>query len=254
MRSSVMCDKRREAVLPRSASWLLYCVVLAIDVFLSFPARTEPTPQSANEVTPLYASLIAEAAERFAISAAWISAVMEIESHGDARAVSPKGAIGLMQVMPKTYEGLRARYALGADPFDPRDNITAGAAYLRELYDRFGVTGFLAAYNAGPERYQDYVSARKPLPLETRAYVAQLALRLAGALPDGALTSFAHDADWQSAALFASHAKTPSADRATVFVPASSSRPTGTKPSSDNALVPPRGALFVSRSSAKSKP
>ncbi|WP_436428251.1 lytic transglycosylase domain-containing protein, partial [Enterococcus faecium] len=86
------------------------------------------------------------------------------ESHGDARALSSKGAIGLMQVMPKTYDGLRIRYALGRDVYDPHDNIMAGAAYLREMYDRFGASGFLAAYNAGPERYQDYLTTARPLP------------------------------------------------------------------------------------------
>src|SRR5216683_129537 len=51
---------------------------------------------------------------------------------------------------------LRLRYRLGRDPRDPHDNILAGAAYLREMHDRFGAAGFLAAYNAGPGRYQDY--------------------------------------------------------------------------------------------------
>ena len=75
---------------------------------------------------------------------------MHVESIGDVRARSPKGAMGLMQIMPETYAALRARYALGANPYDPRDNILAGAAFLRELHDRYGTPGFLAAYNAGP--------------------------------------------------------------------------------------------------------
>ena len=57
-----------------------------------------------------------------------------------------------MQIMPATWGQLRARYGLGPDPFDVRDNIMAGAAYLRELHDRYGSPGFLAAYNAGPGR------------------------------------------------------------------------------------------------------
>ena len=64
---------------------------------------------------------------------------------------------------------------LGADPFDPHDNILAGAAYLRELHDRYGSPGFLAAYNAGPARYEDHLATGQPLPAETRAYVALLA-------------------------------------------------------------------------------
>ncbi len=75
---------------------------------------------------------INEAAERFAIPTAWIRAVMRVESGGNAKAISPKGAIGLMQIKSDTYAELRARYALGADPADPHDNILAGAAYLRD--------------------------------------------------------------------------------------------------------------------------
>ena len=76
---------------------------------------------------------------------------MRVESLGDPLALSPKGAMGLMQIMPDTWSELRSRYGLGADPYDPHDNIIAGAAYLRELHDRYGERGFLAAYNAGPE-------------------------------------------------------------------------------------------------------
>ena len=83
--------------------------------------------------------------------------------------------MGLMQIMPKTWTELRARYGLGADPYDPRDNILAGAAYIRELYDRYGAPGFLAAYNAGPGRYERHLATGRPLPDETQAYVATLA-------------------------------------------------------------------------------
>jgi soluble lytic murein transglycosylase-like protein len=58
--------------------------------------------------------------------------------------------MGLMQIMPKTYAGLRARHHLGPDAYNPRDNILAGAAYLREILDGYGPEGFLATYNAGP--------------------------------------------------------------------------------------------------------
>ena len=80
-----------------------------------------------------------------------------------------------MQIMPKTYAALRTRLGLGPDPFDPHDNILAGAAYLREMFDRYGAPGFLAAYNAGPGRYQDHLATGQPLPPETRIYVARLA-------------------------------------------------------------------------------
>ena len=99
---------------------------------------------------------------------------MRVESPGDRRAISPKGAIGLMQLMPETWKDLRARYGLGRDAYVPRDNILAGAAYLREMHDRYGSPGFLAAYNAGPGRYEDYRDRRRPLPSETIAYVAEL--------------------------------------------------------------------------------
>jgi soluble lytic murein transglycosylase-like protein len=55
---------------------------------------------------------------------------MRVESRGDRRAVSPKGAMGLMQIMPQTWEELRVRYGCGRDPFDQHDNILAGAAFL----------------------------------------------------------------------------------------------------------------------------
>lgn len=87
---------------------------------------------------------------------------MQVESHRRAGAVSPRGAIGLMQVMPGTYATLAARYGLGSDPRNPRDNVLAGAAYLREMYDRYGPIGMLAAYNAGPGRWEDHlVRARR---------------------------------------------------------------------------------------------
>ncbi|MGE4306609.1 MAG: lytic transglycosylase domain-containing protein [Novosphingobium sp.] len=121
-----------------------------------------------------FAGYAAEAAQHFGIPTAWISAVIAAESAGDAHAVSPKGAMGLMQIMPETWDALRQRYALGNDPFDPRANILAGSAYLREMLDRYGPEGFLAAYNAGPQRYADHLATGKPLPAETRAYLARL--------------------------------------------------------------------------------
>ena len=120
-----------------------------------------------------YTAPIDEAAQRFRLPAAWIRAVMRIESGWDRHAMSPKGAMGLMQIMPATWTALRRRHALGADPFDPYDNILAGAAYLRELHDRYGSPGFLAAYNAEPGRFEQFLGGR-PLPAETRAYVAAL--------------------------------------------------------------------------------
>lgn len=113
------------------------------------------------------------AAVRFDLPSELIEAVIAVESGGRVRAVSSAGAMGLMQLMPGTWAALRSQLGLGADPFDPADNIVAGAAYLRELLDRYGAPGFLAAYNAGPTRYEASLGG-KPLPLETRLYVARL--------------------------------------------------------------------------------
>ncbi len=117
---------------------------------------------------------IADAERRFDVPAAWIAAVLTAESAGDPAAVSPKGAMGLMQIMPATWAELRADHGLGTDPFAPRDNILAGASYLRAMHDRFGFPGLFAAYNAGPGRYQSHLTTGDPLPAETVAYVARV--------------------------------------------------------------------------------
>lgn len=129
-----------------------------------------------------WAGLVAEAATRFGLPAFWLQAVMHVESNGDAAAVSPKGALGLMQLMPQTYAQMRIQLGLGADPLAPRDNIMAGAAYLRALLDRYGSPGFLSAYNAGPQRFDNYLARRKPLPPETIAYLLRLS-QPAGSAP-----------------------------------------------------------------------
>lgn len=114
------------------------------------------------------------ASRRFGVPQRWLREVMRIESGGMAFVTSEAGAMGLMQLMPQTYAELSARYALGDDPYDPRANIAAGAAYLREMFDRFGAPGAFAAYNAGPRRVEDYVLRGRSLPEETQRYVALL--------------------------------------------------------------------------------
>ena len=106
---------------------------------------------------------IHEASKRFDVPEIWIRTVMRVESGGNEYLngqliTSSAGAMGLMQVMPDTYQELRDRYSLGNDPFDPHENILAGTAYMREMYDIYGAPGFLAAYNAGPRRLDDYLS------------------------------------------------------------------------------------------------
>src|SRR5690348_6938423 len=132
---------------------LLLATVTAI-AMPTVAVRAQPAAAAVQRTSEPYAELIAEAAHRFAIPPTWIQAIMRVESRGDRRAVSPKGAMGLMQLMPATWAALRARYGLGRDAFDAHDNILAGAAFLREMHDRYGSPGFLAAYNAGPGRYE----------------------------------------------------------------------------------------------------
>jgi len=109
----------------------------------------------------------------------WILRVIRAESAGQTHMNgtpirSRVGAMGLMQLMPATWAAMRAANALGADPDDPRDNIMAGTAYLRMMYDRFGYPGLFGAYNAGPGRYAAHRSTGAKLPLETRDYMAKI--------------------------------------------------------------------------------
>ena len=135
---------------------------------------------------------IREAAGRYSVPEQWVRAVMQQESGGEEQAVSPVGAMGLMQVMPETYEGLRERYGLGSDPYDPHNNILAGTAYIREMYDRFGAPGFLAAYNAGPDRLDAYLGGTSRLPDETVNYLASVTPNLGNAVPlSGPLATYA---------------------------------------------------------------
>lgn len=142
------------------------------------PEHGPPAASAGLELSRQIDAAVLEAARRFDLPQAWIRAVMRAESGLDPHAVSRAGAMGLMQLMPQTWAALRARLGLGSDPFDVRDNIIAGAAYLRDLLDRFGVPGFLAAYNAGPGRYAEHLATGRPLPAETRAYVAVVGPRI----------------------------------------------------------------------------
>jgi len=186
-----------------------------------------------------YAVHVADAARRFGIPEAWIWAVMRVESNGDSRAVSSAGAMGLMQIMPGTWANLRTRHGLGNDPYNVRDNIMAGAAYLRAMHDRYGnATAMLAAYNAGPGRYDEYLSRGRPLPAETRAYLAKLAA-IAGSAGDSQLAQapLSDRFTWRRAALFAPRA----ADVAT----APASRPDEPPADMNAAVKPAANSLFV---------
>ena len=163
---------------------LLLLSSLSLSLVESGAVFAQPATAGQQQISHPFAAYVAEAARRFRIPEHWIVAVMGAESAGATRAVSSAGAMGLMQVMPGTWKDLRARYRLGSDPFDPRDNILAGAAYLREMYDRYGaIPAMLAAYNAGPARYDEYLATGRPLPAETRAYVDLLVPALGAAAP-----------------------------------------------------------------------
>ena len=119
----------------RVRSLIITAIVLAmtsgsIGVVSAAPVKTQSAPVVATNPVNPYAGYIAEASRRFGIPESWIRAVMRVESRGQVKAVSLKGAIGLMQIMPDTWAGLQLRYRLGRDPRDPRDNILAGPSLL----------------------------------------------------------------------------------------------------------------------------
>jgi hypothetical protein len=164
--------------------------VMILTLLLAGCAQQSGGPASSANTAPSYAPTqyypppgppddpwgpyIVEAATRFQIPQQWIRAVMQQESGGEEQAVSDVGAMGLMQLMPETYQDLQSQYGLGEDPFDPHNNILAGAAYIREMYDRYGAPGFLAAYNAGPGDVDAYLAGTSSLPDETVNYLAMV--------------------------------------------------------------------------------
>lgn len=146
----------------------LACAALASSCLPSEPAGA--TPDDTNTC----ARHAPEASLRSRLPTDVILRVMRAESRGRSRAVSPKGAMGCMQIMPPTWTYLTARYGLGTDPYDPRMNMIAGSLYLAELARQFGFPGAWSAYNAGPGRYIRHVRDGVPLPAETIAYTAQI--------------------------------------------------------------------------------
>lgn len=170
-------------------------------------ARAQTVTRS--EAVDRFAKLIEEASGRFAVPASWISAVMHIESGGDEHATSPRGAMGLMQLMPATWVELSVRYGLGVDPFDARDNIIAGTAYLKDMHDRFGSAGVLAAYHAGPARYEQHLATGRPLPKETTAYVAAVTPLLSDRQSELTAIRIRRVVPWREAPLFVERADAP---------------------------------------------
>ena len=213
----------------------------AITMFGSVPAQGQDAVEPGSPRTVDIAQYVTEASQRFGIPEHWIYAVMRTESAGRIRAISSAGAMGLLQLMPGTWARQRTRFALGADPFDPRDNIMAGTSYLREMYDSYGAFGMLAAYNAGPGRYEDWRDRGRQLPAETRAYVARIAPMLQTGSAATAVASASPvqpvRVSWTQGELFAVRGDLP-AD-------ASGSFPDTAPPAATAALSTPRNGLFA---------
>jgi soluble lytic murein transglycosylase-like protein len=181
---------------------------------------------SAGQGTGSWTLEVREASERFGIPEDWIRRVIRAESGGRTRLAgrpitSRAGAMGLMQLMPGTWAEMRSRHRLGPDPYDPRDNILAGTAYLRMLYDRFGYPGLFAAYNAGPARYAGVLGGRGRLPAETLDYLAAVG---AAVRPDG---------------------PEPAAGSGFLFVPLSNRAAAAKAPAPDAAAPRPGSGLFI---------
>ena len=138
------------------------------------------TAMSTGRLLHRWDPLIADASRRFGVPADWIRAVMRVESGGrtvladDKPITSQAGAVGIMQVMPGTYDEMAKQYGLGADRYNPHDNVFAGAAYLRWLRDRYGFPDMFAAYNGGPATLEANLRGEQELPKETRNYLASV--------------------------------------------------------------------------------
>jgi hypothetical protein len=134
------------------------------------PAPPDPSDVTAKPAGPMdLESIVSAASNLHQIDADFIASVIHAESANNPRAVSPKGAQGLMQLMPGTAGKLGVK-----DSFDPADNVDGGVRYLRELLLLYNhdMAKALAAYNAGPQRVQQYHGV--PPYRETRAYVARV--------------------------------------------------------------------------------
>jgi hypothetical protein len=210
-------------------------------------AETRPAePTACYRARGPFADFVEEASRRFGVPAHWICAVIDVESAGDVCARSPRGAVGLMQVMPETWADLRLRYDLGNDPYDPHDNILAGTAYLRELRDQYGSPGFLAAYNAGPARYEEHLTGR-PLPAETQAYLQKLVPGIGG---DIAASSSAAKLRSSAGTLFVVRSENSKTAAQLEPGPLPNRAPTAASVHDISAIVPRATGLFVARSDA----
>ena len=137
------------------------------------PAAMAPAASSAQpSLSPT--ELADAAADKYGLPRQLVRSVMAAESNFQPQAISPKGAIGLMQLMPETAA------LLGVDPFDPVQNVDGGTRYLRDLLERYngGLHHALAAYNAGPQAVDKYNGV--PPYRETVNYVARIERKFLG--------------------------------------------------------------------------
>lgn len=147
-------------------------------------AFEEEAAMSSKQLLDRWQPFIEEAAKKFDLPASWIRAVMQRESGGrtmmaeNTPIASPVGAVGVMQLMPDTYNDMRVAYGLGDNPADPHDSVIAGAAYLKWLHRKYGFPNMFAAYNDGPTNFDRYLSGDRTLPAETVAYLSSLSNRL----------------------------------------------------------------------------
>ncbi len=159
----------------KTQTWHQAAAPLYRGIALSFPSESAPADEDQTAVAQRinrWQPYIAEASVRYALPANWIRAIINIESSGrttkDGHPItSGAGAVGVMQLMRGTYKAISQRDGLGSDPQNVHDNILAGTAYLRDLYNKFGYPGLFAAYNAGPSALIHH----RRLPVETQNYV-----------------------------------------------------------------------------------
>lgn len=230
----------------RASIVALGAVFLAMIASSAHAATAQSSGTKLSPICAPFAKFITADAARFSIPAAWICAVIDAESAGDAHAISPKGAIGLMQLMPQTWILLRHRYHLGANPESPANNIFAGTAYLKALLNRYGAPGFLAAYNAGPARWQAHLVTGAKLPAETKAYLARLLPIIDGDNP-AAVLAVASTQSWSTAPLFPAVSLTSSIARANALA-------IEQKIGDKTAFAPLENGLFVTASARKFGP
>ncbi len=225
-----------------------------------YESRAHGSYSAPGPHTDPWGPYIHEASSKYDVPERWIREVMRVESGGRTEMggrpiTSGAGAMGLMQVMPSTYDELRSRYSLGDDPYDPHNSILAGTAYIRELYDLYGNPGFLAAYNGGPGRLDDYLTRNRALPEETRRYVAKIGPYITDSFPSKRSTAEMYALNSMPTSIPAGPRYTAPVDAPVevAFAPPSSTdgafdpppgwTPKNTPRAERNAYVPPVSAL-----------